>query len=105
MRSGSLSAVIVLQRATEIPNASGRVVASWATSAVFRAAVVEEAANDTDKPEAIIGKRHITIHCRERDDVELASRLVYRDRPYEVVEIKGHGRRDLEICAVAKDAA
>lgn len=105
MRSGTLSAVITLQRATEAPNASGKVVASWATSAVFRAAVVEEAANDTDKPEAIIGKRQITIHCRERDDVELASRLVYRDRPYEVVEIKGHGRRDLEIRAVAKDAA
>jgi SPP1 family predicted phage head-tail adaptor len=105
MRSGTLSAVITLQHATEAPNASGRIVASWATTAIFRAAVVEEAANDTAKPEAINGKRHITIRCRERDDVELASRVLYRGRAYEVVEIKAHDRRVLEIRAVAKDAA
>lgn len=105
MRAGTLSAVIVLQRATEAPNASGKVIASWATKAVFRAAVVEEAANDTGKPEAVIGKRLITIRCRERDDVELANRVLYRDRPYEVVEVKAYDRRVIEIRAVAKDAA
>lgn len=103
--AGSLTSVITLQHATEAPNASGTLVKTWTTRAVFRAAVTEEIATDTDKPDATIGRRTITLRCRERDDIHLASRVLYQGRPYEVVEIRQPARRVTEIHATAKDAA
>jgi head-tail adaptor len=88
MKAGKLRHVIRLERATFAPDAYGTPVETWSTLAILRAQKLSEAkAERIEGAAGAVDTVRIEFKTRAFAGVNLADRLVYLGKAYDLIEI------------------
>ena len=86
MRAGRLNRRITLQSATEVRDAYGQAVKTWADVATVWAEVMPLSGREREIASQTAAETNVKFRIRWRSDITADMRVVYGGRNYEIVE-------------------
>ena len=106
MRAGALDRTIVIQRLAETARPSGGISESWAPLATLRAQLIQATTDEAIRGYGAATEAVTVFRTRFLAGVTAADRVLFDDRPHDIVEIKEIGRRrGLELRTIARGPA
>jgi SPP1 family predicted phage head-tail adaptor len=94
MRAGKLDKTIAVQRRGETVDDYGTVSEGWTDLVTIRAQVIQSSTEEFLQASGTTGQAAIIFRIRWREGFEVADRVVYAGKNYDLKEIKELGRRE-----------
>jgi len=93
LRAGRLDREITVERVETSVDDAGSPQETWSTHLELRAELLDGGEAEVERAWGASTEVELVLRTRYVDDVTLADRIVYEDRPYEIVRIRELGRR------------
>lgn len=93
MQAGKLDRTIHIERATTVIDDYGVPSEGWERIAKLRAQVIQQSTDEFLRASGESTETVIVFRTRYVDGITLADRVIYQDRPHNLIETKELGRR------------
>jgi SPP1 family predicted phage head-tail adaptor len=101
MRAGKLDREIIIETVTTTIDDAGTPVETWAPLATLRAALQDNASDETHNEQGDTTRQLVTFETRYVPGITVAARILYQGEPYNLLQVRELGRgRGLELKAV-----
>ena len=101
MRAGTLDREIIIETVATTIDDAGTPIEIWEPLATLRAALKDNAVDETHGEQGDTTKDLLTFQTRYVPGVSVSARIVYHGQPYNLIQVREIGRqRGLELKAV-----
>ncbi|MDW5313775.1 phage head closure protein [Rhizobium sp. PL01] len=104
MRAGKLDKTISIERAGTVVDDYGTPTEGWATIATVRAQIIQQTTQEFLAAPGTNAETATVFRIRHRDGLQVADRITYAGRAFDLKEVKELGRREgLDLRCVASE--